>query len=387
MPFTAKNILVTSGGWQGALSTLQSLGRLGHRIYLLVNSPDIPAVHSKYCKGFFISPRIEQENEYLDFVHKRLKEIPFDALIPISDQAVALFSRHRDQFQALTKIVLPDINTVNVVANKTNIYRFALKNNIPIPETYFPESIQDVRTVSQKNVFPCFIKYPTGSAGTNNFLIETPEKLIHFFDTRAHTEPWPVIQKKINGDFYGLTGVSHQGTILDYFSFYTDYQYSQGGTPPNSYSCRQAGLLRAAGRLIKQLNYTGAFDLDYLKGPEDEFLLLEINPRFSGTLNFSYKMGINLPETLLNLIFEKIEPKPLEKSYKEGVLHRSIFPHEILWCYKTKKHLQFWLNFLKLGSKTNIYWDDPKLLMAQIKESYWAVQHYKNKINEKNKIP
>ncbi len=187
---TAKKILISSGGWQGSLATMQSLGRLGHHPYLLANNQETPAIHSKYCKGFFITPRVEQEKEYLSCLIQILSENKFVGFIPISDQVVSLISRHRAQLLNMTKFILPDEKTVDLTVNKTNTYHFCLQNNIPIPETYFPQSWADILEISKKNIFPCFIKYPMGSAGNNNMFVERPNQLIEFFKSKERTEIW-----------------------------------------------------------------------------------------------------------------------------------------------------------------------------------------------------
>ncbi len=97
-------------------------------------------------------------------------------------------------------------------------------------------------------------------------------------------------------------------------------------------------------------------------------------------------MRIDLAKTLFDYIFNNEVSKKTRRPYTKEVMYRSIFPQEILWYFKKKKHLQFWLNFLKVGSKSNIYWDDLKLLEWQIKESYWSLNHLKNKRNEEDKV-
>lgn len=382
----SKKILVTSGGWQGALTTVQSLGRLGHHMYLLGTRWDIPTFYSRFCKGRFICPEESNEQPYLEFVLNLLKSNRFDALIPISDQTVSLFSRHRELLLAHTCLHLAPQDILEIAGNKTKTYRFALENNIPIPETYFPGTNGDVAILSQKDIFPCVVKYPTGTASNNVFIIDSPQQLKNFFNSNQHQETWPIVQRKIESDFYGFTGVCRHGEILDYFMFRTDYQHSHGGTPPYAYSFVDENLLKSARLLLHKLNFTGSFDLDYMKGKSGEFLLLEINPRFSGTLNFSYKLGIDLPRTYLGLILgDDVTARP-HRNYKSGILHRSVFPEEIRWSFKNKKCLQFWLNFLKLNSKINVYWDDPNLLKWQIKESVWTIRNIKSKTHEKNKI-
>jgi carbamoylphosphate synthase large subunit len=49
------------------------------------------------------------------------------------------------------------------------------------------------------------------------------------------------------------------------------------------------------------LNWTGGIDLDLLQRKDGGYVLLEINPRFSGTAVFPFKLGIDLPMGYVNL--------------------------------------------------------------------------------------
>ncbi|NLE94216.1 MAG: hypothetical protein GX600_00845 [Dehalococcoidia bacterium] len=76
-------------------------------------------------------------------------------------------------------------------------------------------------------------------------------------------------------------------------------------------------------RLLSEIEWTGPAQLAWMKTPDGEFKLMEINGRFWRTLQLSIFCGVNFP-CLAAAMYEggKIEPD-LELQYPEGLKLRS----------------------------------------------------------------
>jgi hypothetical protein len=55
--------------------------------------------------------------------------------------------------------------------------------------------------------------------------------------------------------------------------------------------------------------------------------VLEINPRFSGTLSFSLAAGVDLPGSMLNATVGRSTPRPLEPYYAAGLYYWNPWPY------------------------------------------------------------
>jgi biotin carboxylase len=236
--------------------------------------------------------------------------------------------------------------------------------------------LDDVTAIAEKSAFPLVVKQPVASASKGVDFINDKNALLQFYDTQEKIDAWPIVQDYVLGDFYGFTAVCDRGKVLSYFMFWTKAEYSLGGTPPYAFSTNDPQLLAQSEELIKQLGWHGAIDLDFIKNGEN-YYLLEINPRFSGTINFAYRSGVNLPRHYCQLAFgEKVQ----SSSYKSGLTYRTVLPVEARWCLKNKKGWgKFWLNCFNIFIKTNIYLDDPNLFWWQIKQTWWQCQDLKRK--------
>ena len=132
-----------------------------------------------------------------------------------------------------------------------------------------------------------------------------------------------MIQEFVDGDFYGLTCIAYEGKIVNFFMYRTNWKYSMQGTPPIIYSVIDEKLLELAGNIISKLNWSGAINLDIPQRPQRGYLLLEVNPRFGGTLNFAYRMGIDLPWAYCQLALGA-DPKTMtQEDYPQGVMFRT----------------------------------------------------------------
>lgn len=372
-----KKILITSGAWQSSLACIQSLGRRKYQVSLIDELLSAP-LYSRFCHNHIVSPSEKNENQYVEFLLNLVKTKSYDILIPISDSAVRYCARHKSKLEPLIHTLLPDYETLNFASSKDKLYEFANNQNILIPKTYFPSNQQEVENLAKKNIFPCVIKTPVSVAGKGVFYINNQDELRQAYHLKNFEGQWPVIQDFVDGDFYGLTCVAYKGKIVIFFMYKTIRKYSMNGTPPILFSVIDNTLLEQARDIISKLGWSGAINLDFLKDPQKGYVLLEVNPRFGGTLNFAYRMGIDLPLAYCQLALGATPTTIKQSNYQQGVMFRTIFPTEILRCYKKKEYRNvFLMNFLNFNCKSNIYWDDLGLLWGQIKETRWYLQDMK----------
>lgn len=365
-------ILVTSAHWKGALTTMRSLSRLGHKITLIASSPAQPNLHSKYCFKRVISPKEEDRGEYARFLLEHITTNDYDLLVPISDLAVETVSEHRDTINPYVHLVLSSKEQIDLALNKDRMYQFCLDNGIPIPKTFFPKNIEDVRKIADEITFPCVIKETRGFGGKGIIYAQSREELISFFEARKNI-PWPVVQEFVDGKFCGFTAVCRDGGILGYFAFEVLRQYPEGtGVTVYARSINNPEQFENCARVIKKVGWTGAIDLDYFVTRTNEYFLLEINPRFSGTIQFAYNCGVDLPGCYLALCLNNETLRNyVQKSYPR-MFYRAVFPEELYSCLKNKRYFgDFFLNFFRPNCTYDCSFFDPNLLIWQMKHAKW----------------
>lgn len=366
-----KRILVTTGLWQGALCCMESLGRLGHQIYLINERAHEASANSKYCTESLFCPLDEHSDDFVQFVIDICREKQIDCVIPISDAATASLSVHYQALSTLTACVLPGAENARLANDKAATYRLAMQHDIDIPRTWFPHSAEDITAIAHQVGFPCVIKVPDGVSAAGVYIEQDSDALARRFADLHAAGVMPIVQEFINGDLYGFTAVCRQGEVLAHFAFRTDIEYTLGGTPPLAYSVNDEQFLAQARRLIALTNWTGAIDLDYLVDDTGRHRLLEINPRLSGTSIFAYKLGIDLPASYLSLALGQA-PTPSDRPYPNNVLFRSPVSVELPRCLEDRRYTgQFVRNFFRFPQRTNVFWGDLGVTWAELRNLRW----------------
>lgn len=368
-------ILITTAHWKAALTCMRSLAKQGHKISLLSSNPHTPALYSKFCSERIITPNEKDKNLYMEFILKLLQKNKKDVLIPISDLDIEYFNEMRDDICKYTTMLISSKESIDITRNKDKTYRFAQAHNFPIPTTYFPQNISDVEEISKHISYPCVIKKAKGSGGNGNSYMYSKEDLLTFYRSSFKDGESPMMQEFVHGKFCGFAAVCNEGELNEYFMFEVLRQYPEsGGVTVYARSFHDSQVLKLSAKLIKKLLWTGPIDLDLFIS-DNSCVLIEINPRFSGTTQFAYSCGVDLPNKYLDIICgnkSKIRPSV----YAKGVYYRALFPEEVNSCIKNKKNIpSFFVNFLKANTHYDFSCSDPKLLFWQLKEAKWTLSY------------
>lgn len=294
----------------------------------------------------------------------------YDLLIPISDRVVDVVSHYRDKLSEHVTLALPDPKHLELARDKARTTRFAASHGELVPQTYYPETMAAVEQLAPTLPYPVVVKLPRGTASLGVFVVHSAAEVIDTFGRYGRPENWPFIQEFVAGDIADVAAVCDHGEMVTYFSFYAQLEHLVGGTPPYVRSLADPALVDMAGRLVRQLGWHGAIDFDFVRAASGEYYLLEINPRFSGTTNFAYKLGIDLPRSYLDVALGR-PAHSHQRSYRDGWLFRTVFPAEVDWWRqdKARRAATVLRAGLRRRTRSNIYWRDWRLIRAQAREA------------------
>lgn len=367
------NILITTSAWKSAYTAMISLARMGHKVSLLTTDPLEPHIHSKYCARYFISPEENDKVTYLKFLLNLLSTQRFDHLIPISDTVMSYMVEHRAEIEKWTTLILPPHASIDIAIDKRKTMEFAAAHNIPIPETHFPDNFETLVAITKDMPLPFVIKSTGGCGGGGTFVIHSRQDLETCFKGNTEILRKVLIQEYIDSRLLGFMAVCRHGEILDHFAFEVLRHYPERtGVTLNAVTYHSDELYFLAKRLVKTLNWHGNIDLDLLS-KNGKPVLLEINPRFSGTTYFAYQCGIDLPKTYIQLLNDDADRLPSGHIPKRNVLYR-VLSFEILQVINKKiPKREFLANFFRSDVKYDWSISDPQLLFWQIKRLYWSI--------------
>ena len=151
--------IVIGGDYQG-LGIIRSLGQHQIPIYLLDSGPSI-ARCSKFTTKSFIYPPDEDEQGLYDFLLSLAKKEKVEGWViyPTTDEGVKAISIHRNRISQSYRVPTPKWEITQLLYNKKLTYELASKLNIPIPNTFYPQSIDEIHKLSLQ--FPVILKPAT----------------------------------------------------------------------------------------------------------------------------------------------------------------------------------------------------------------------------------
>jgi predicted ATP-grasp superfamily ATP-dependent carboligase len=251
--------------------------------------------YSKYANSFERTDFIDEEKTF-ELIKKRSEEIKADIIIPVNEKIVKIVSMHMDDCHGLCRLPpIPEINTLNTVRHKWELYNWLFKNNYPADKpVLLSEAIKD-ESIRKNLCFPLLIKPNWGSGGQG---IRQIEDLIEFESvSKNYKDPHEyVIQKIIPGFDIDISFLARNGRIMA-------YTIQQSIEKKNRYVYARSlkfihneELLNITTDIVKRLNYSGIAHLDFrYDSDENNYKLIDFNARYWSSLLGSLSAGINFP--------------------------------------------------------------------------------------------
>jgi predicted ATP-grasp superfamily ATP-dependent carboligase len=154
-----------------------------------------------------------------------------------------------------------------------------------------------------------------------------PEELAEKY--RVIADYSPVIQEYITGEGYGFFALYNQGKARAIFMHRRIREYPVTGGPSAVAESVYDPALRDAGlALLDSLKWHGVAMVEFKKdATTGRFVLMEINPKFWGSLGLSIEAGVDFPTLTCRMALDgDIEPV---FEYKTGVKYRWLLPADL----------------------------------------------------------
>ncbi|MFA6226285.1 MAG: ATP-grasp domain-containing protein [Methanoregula sp.] len=322
---TTMKVLLTDGNFKHTLAAVRSLGKRGIDVTVLSHLSVSISFYSKYCRHHVIAPNPENDPRFADFLLEYVKKNQFDVLLPVSFAAVMPVSRIRDELEKYVKIPLADDAALGIAGSKDRTIQYAEKIGVGIPKTWYPKTESDVDKIAHEVSYPAVIKGSEESGFVR--YANSPEELAEKYRMIARYSP--VIQEYITGEGYGFFALYNHGKAPAMFMHKRIREYPVTGGPSAVAESVYDPALRDAGlHILDSLSWHGVAMVEFKKDQKTgEFVLMEINPKFWGSLGLSIVSGVDFPYLACRMVTDgDIEPV---NHYETGVKYRWLFPSDI----------------------------------------------------------
>ena len=325
-------VLVTDGRSRASLAIVRSLGKRG----IKVTSGEAfvcSSFYSKYTDKKLVYPAPDKQPDlFLKRIIETIKNDMYDVIIPVRDDANLILSKHKKELSRFTRIPIADYNTLMKGRDKAQTLKIAMDNDIPCPQTYFIDGDDDLREIMKDLKFPVVIK-PHRSSGSRGIkYVQSPKELLQAYGDVQNQYGEAMVQEFIpQGGAYGVSMLFNHGEPRAIFAHKRLREYPNSGGPSTlRESVRFPEIEEYATTLLEALDWHGVAMVEFRVDQRDgKPKLMEINPRFWGSLQLAISSGVDFPYLLYKMAMDgDVEPV---FEYKTGVKVRWLLLGDILW--------------------------------------------------------
>jgi predicted ATP-grasp superfamily ATP-dependent carboligase len=349
---------VTDGQWRKTLAVVRSLGEKGIEVTVGENTRLATSLFSKYAtkRVVYPSPRTKPD-VFIEFLINELKQNSYDILFPMEEETLLIIAKNKDRFSRLTYFLIPDYEKIEFARNKKNIIQKARELDISCPKTWFIEDIDEIEKIVGEIEYPVVIKPQVsfGSYGIKRAINE--EELISKYKEVHKIYPLPLIQESIpqEGEALGVSALFNKDSELRAVFVHKrlrEYPIT-GGPSTLRESVKNPKVQEMGLKLLKALNWVGVAMVEFKVDPRDgEPKLMEVNPRFWGSLQLAILSGVNFPCFIYRMAKEG-DIKPV-LDYKIGVRCRWMFPGDFLHFFSNLRRFRWTPGFFNFRTNYDI---------------------------------
>jgi len=360
------NILITDPNYKHSLGIVRALGRIGYYPYVLSFKKGSLCFHSKFCKGEMLVPDYDNKDFERAFLNS-LSKYEIDLVIPVGASSFKKLVLLKELIGKISKMIAPDIKTLNLALSKKETYKFAEKVGISYPFTIYPSTYKEVKNISKELQYPVVIKgiYEAGRSiidyvNNSNELLNKYKKICSANGFKENKN-LPMLQEYIKGGGYGFFALYQRGKCKRIFMHKRIREYPpSGGYSTCAESFYDPQLKEYGMRLLDALKWHGVAMVEFKKDERDgEYKLMEINPKFWGSLDLALAAGVNFPYYLCEMAMGK--ELNYSEEYNRNIRFHWPFSGDVQHIIKKPSSFpKFFVDCVNPKVKSNIWLEDLK---------------------------
>jgi predicted ATP-grasp superfamily ATP-dependent carboligase len=301
------SVLVTDGHWRKTLALVRSLGRKGIDVTVGERTFLNTSFFSKYCSRRIVYPSPRRyPDQFIDFITKEIKLNHYECLYSMEEETLLLLAQHRSEISRYTHLLIPDSQKIEFVRDKGNLLRFAEAHGIPTPKTFYEPPTSALPPWGGGEGEGYVIKPRISSGSFGIAYVRKREDLIPLYQ-KVHTQyPFPLVQEWIpdGGGTFGVSALFDDGSDVKAAFIHKKLRMYpiQGGPSTLREGVEHLQIMELGLSLLKSLNWTGVAMAEFKVDPRDGIpKLMEVNPRFWGSLHLAIISGVDFPYLILRM--------------------------------------------------------------------------------------
>ena len=357
------DVLVSQNWGRIGYNVVRSLGRRGLTVVVGTDKFGGTAPLSKYASARFRHPLPNSETAaFLDSIKTALVQYAPRVYLPLGDDTYVV-ARHLSQLEdSGVAIPVAPFETIRTLYKKNEAMALATSLGIPTPETIVPTCKEDIIGFCRQYGSPIVLKCLSASASRGVFYFnadqirqcngDLPHPKLDFGNF--------LLQQYVRGVGYGVSLLFNQGQLRAKFTHKRlRERFRAGGMSTLRTGVVNPVLEEYAERLLEAVGFHGVAMVEFKHDDKSgETWLLEVNPRFWGSLSLAIQSGVDFPYLLYRMATDG-DISPVTR-YETGKV--------VKWILGDLSRILNWnVGSGRWPGRVNgyddFYWDEPFLFM------------------------
>jgi predicted ATP-grasp superfamily ATP-dependent carboligase len=296
-------ILVTDGHYKHALGIVRALAPQ-HEVLVAAPRRLAMAAVSRHAAKRLVSPPSAERARLLGWLDREIPRHRIEQVMPVSAAACELLASHANRWPGTT-IVLPSAEQMAVALDKRSTMAVAASIGIAVPRTAELESLDGLDRAAEEVGFPLVLKAPLeGRSGVA--YVDRGEDLraavVDWMTENRSSHP-PLLQQRIVGPALGVFATYQRGGCRRIMAHRRIREFPpSGGESTCCELSTDAEAIDAGRQLLDTLAWHGVAMVELKRHEADGRLyLMEINPKFWGSLDLALAAGADFPGDLARI--------------------------------------------------------------------------------------
>lgn len=304
---------------------IRSLSLAGVRTIAVASSRINPAIWSRHTDEALVVPSPDGGlSTYSDIICSLARRADVRTILPVAEPDIYVLAKHREELARHIDPLWPSLPTLRTAHDRLQMVEAAMDADVPVPDTQPLSEVESVENAS--------IVKPRYALLTNDYVNSYDENHCRRISKTRYFSPGsdidhetlqrefahdPIIQEYVSGAGveYSCRVICDHGTpVVTSMKRQLRGDSYAGGASVYRESVSDPRLKELTISLLESINWHGIASVEFLKNAEtEEFVLMEINPRFPGSLSMDIHAGVDLPRYYYELAtgtISDVDPQP-----------------------------------------------------------------------------
>lgn len=339
-----RRILVLDGDQPAALAIVRSLAAHGMTVDAGERAAKFLSSHSRHVRDALVYPDpLSEPAAFVDTIAERLARTHYDLVIPVAEDTLQPLAAQRERIEKLAKVAIAPNAALEIFTDKARTFALAEKLGVPIPKSITLDDFAAATEHAAKLDYPVVLK-PARSIGKGKKK-RTKVNVAYAHDPQqflALAEPMSklgeiIVQEYFRGAGVGVEILADHGEVVYAFQHKRLHELplTGGGSCLRESVPVNEMLLEYSRKLMREVGWHGVAMVEFkLDEATNECRLMEVNPRFWGSLPLAVAAGADFPYYLVELLTR--EKRPDAPPAKTGVLARKLSA-DVYWYVQVLK--------------------------------------------------